>query len=95
MDPLHPSSSSFNSERESLMRQPSAEDLDAAHQLVSSALGERHVAPPNQEGRVTDATDRPSSTGTSPRPGVAESQAFSTETPEQNEDGTAAGQICR
>ena len=35
--------SSHSSERHSLLREPSAEDLDAAHQLVSSARGERMI----------------------------------------------------
>ena len=38
MDPLRPSHS-FPSDAPDLLRQPSAEDLDAAHQLVSSARG--------------------------------------------------------
>jgi hypothetical protein len=42
MDPLRHS----KSEQRSLLREPSAEDLDAAHQLVSSARGERKNPPP-------------------------------------------------
>jgi hypothetical protein len=38
MDPLRPSHA-FASDAPDLLRQPSAEDLDAAHQLVSSARG--------------------------------------------------------
>ncbi len=38
MDPLR-MSHTFNSDAPDLLRQPSAEDLDAAHQLVSSARG--------------------------------------------------------
>ena len=41
MDMLHKATSYQDSDH-SIMRQPSAEDLDAAHQLVSSARGERN-----------------------------------------------------
>ena len=35
---------SYQESNHNIMRQPSAEDLDAAHQLVSSARGERNGA---------------------------------------------------
>lgn len=52
MDPLRHSSS----EQRSLLREPSAEDLDAAHQLVSSARGERKNAPPAQPDHMLTGT---------------------------------------
>jgi hypothetical protein len=44
-------STSHNSDQPSILRQPSAEDLDAAHQLVSSARGERISPPRTNEGQ--------------------------------------------
>lgn len=44
MDALR-GSGSHGSDRHILLREPSAEDLDAAHQLVSSARGERKNPP--------------------------------------------------
>lgn len=52
MDPLRHSAS----ERRSLLREPSAEDLDAAHQLVSSARGERKNPPPSQPDHMLTGT---------------------------------------
>lgn len=43
-------STSHNSDQPSILRQPSAEDLDAARQLVSSARGERISPPRANEG---------------------------------------------
>ena len=48
---------SQGSERQSLLREPSAEDLDAAHQLVSSARGERKNPPANSENQRRDSRD--------------------------------------
>jgi hypothetical protein len=42
MDPLRPSQP-FSTDAPNLLRHPSAEDLDAAHQLVSSARGRNGI----------------------------------------------------
>jgi hypothetical protein len=63
MDALRRSNSN-RSDHPSILRQPSAEDLDAAHQLVSSARGER-LSPP------TAGTPHPS-IGNSSSPGPAD-----------------------
>jgi hypothetical protein len=56
MDVLrHPTS--FTSDGNNLMRQPSAEDLDAAHQLVSSARGERSGSFTVVDGQASDLPD--------------------------------------
>ena len=44
-------STSHNSDHPSILRQPSAEDIYAAHQLVSSARGERISPPRTNEGQ--------------------------------------------
>jgi hypothetical protein len=56
MDVLR-SAGSYGSDRQSLLREPSAEDLDAAHQLVSSARGERKNLAPTQEPPGSDARE--------------------------------------
>ncbi len=94
MDALH-HSNSFSSERDSLMRQPSAEDLDAAHQLVSSALGERHVSHTSHDNHVNTTTQNVSAGQDSSRPAASEPQLSSGETVEQREDGSTLGQVCR
>ncbi|OCT44982.1 GATA factor SREP [Cladophialophora carrionii] len=93
MDPLH-HSSSLGSEQDSLMRQPSAEDLDAAHQLVSSALGERHVSHATNDNHVNLATDNPSPRQVSPRPERPEPQRSPSETTEPREDASGLAQVC-
>lgn len=98
MDAL-PRSASLGPERESLMRHPSAEDLDAAHQLVSSARGERHGSQPQlsaYDGHVSDAaTEGSHPSRPSPRPEAAETPRLSHEQAEQQEDSTVLGQVCR
>jgi hypothetical protein len=61
-------SNSNRSDHPSILRQPSAEDLDAAHQLVSSARGER-LSPP------TAGNERHPSIAHSPSPGPADPAA--------------------
>ena len=51
------SAGSKSSESRSLLREPSAEDLDAAHQLVSSARGERKNPPSNPESHMRDSRE--------------------------------------
>ena len=58
-------SSSFSPAGASVMRQPSADDLDAAQQLVESARGDRQgnhaaTAPPDQPYSEPDPTKSPS-----------------------------------
>ncbi|OAP63043.1 hypothetical protein AYL99_02270 [Fonsecaea erecta] len=94
MDPLR--RTSFGSERQSLMREPSAEDLDAAHQLVSSALGERHGSLPTHENNAGDVAYGHHSLGQASRgPEASEPPlSMSTEPAEQRGDAPALGQIC-
>ena len=77
------------------MRQPSAEDLDAAHQLVSSALGERHVSTVPHDNHVNNATENHAMGQVSPRPEVSEPQRSSIEAAGQREEGSDLGQVCR
>ena len=94
MDALH-HSTPFSSERDSLMRQPSAEDLDAAHQLVSSALGERHVSHASHDNHVNPTTDNGPAGQDNSRPDISEATLPTGETVEQREDGSSLGQVCR
>ncbi|KAK5331997.1 GATA type transcriptional activator of nitrogen-regulated proteins [Exophiala xenobiotica] len=93
-------STSLGPERESLMRQPSAEDLDAARQLVSSARGERHGSQSHltpYDGHLSDAateTSRPSRPSPSPRPDAADAPRQSSELAEQRDDVSGLGQVC-
>ncbi|EXJ84446.1 hypothetical protein A1O3_05114 [Capronia epimyces CBS 606.96] len=76
------------------MRQPSAEDLDAAHQLVSSARGERAGSHIIHDGHVSDsAADSARPDRLSPR-ADAHPPRSSSELPEQKEDVSGLGQIC-
>lgn len=89
-------SSSFGGEGESLLRQPSAEDLDAAHQLVSSARGERHGSNIPLENHATDSTTDQNPLPVSPRPtDAAQSPRPASEQFDQTEDSSGLGQICR
>ena len=89
-------STSFNSQRESLMRQPSAEDLDAAHQLVSSARGGRHASHVTQDSRMSDApSDQGNHRQVNPRPDMTDAPQTASEVSEQTEDSSGLGQICR
>ncbi|EHY52687.1 GATA factor SREP [Exophiala dermatitidis] len=94
MDAL-PRSAPFGSERENLMRQPSAEDLDAAHQLVSSARGERSGSHVLHDGHAGDqATDTPRLNRPSPRAETRDLPRPSSELSDQREDTTGLGQVC-
>jgi hypothetical protein len=89
-------STSYSSDHPDMLRQPSAEDLDAARQLVSSARGER-ISPPRTNDSSFIQTG-PSSTSVE----QSEPQA-DTEDQQQNGDSesierdSAGGfnQICR
>ncbi|EXJ74737.1 uncharacterized protein A1O5_01432 [Cladophialophora psammophila CBS 110553] len=95
MDPLR-RRTPFGSERQSMMRQPSAEDLDAAHQLVSSALGERHGSHVTHENHASDvASDSPPVGQADSRPEPCEPPpSSSAEHPGPREDASAQGQVC-
>lgn len=84
-------STSFGQDAPSLLRQPSAEDLDAAHQLVSSARGERSVVatPPVSQGGDFAAINRPP-----PSPLTAMSTGDRTSQEPADEPQTF-GQVCR
>jgi hypothetical protein len=93
-------SASFGPERDGLMRQPSAEDLDAAHQLVSSARGERHGSHVAYDGRISDGG--PDNNGPqnrtspiSPRFDASDTPQTLSETTEQMQDYSGLGQVCR
>lgn len=89
-------STSFGTESGSLMRQPSAEDLDAAHQLVSSARGERHVSHITHDDHVSEAaTERPHQSRPSPIPEASDVTRSPSELAEQREDVSDLGQVCR
>ena len=49
--------SPHGSDRHLLLREPSAEDLDAAHQLVSSARGERMNSHQTHDGQVSETLE--------------------------------------
>ncbi|KAH0844422.1 GATA factor SREP [Fonsecaea pedrosoi] len=95
MDPLR-RRTSFGSDEKSLMRQPSAEDIDAAHQLVSSALGERHGSHLTHENNAGDIALRRLPLGqTSHRPESSEAPlSSSVEHAEQRGDIPGLGQVC-
>ncbi|KIW33734.1 uncharacterized protein PV07_00560 [Cladophialophora immunda] len=95
MDPLR-RRPSFRSERQSLMRQPSAEDLDAAHQLVSSALGERHGSHLTHENNAGDVAYGHLPVGqASSRPDASEPPISEFPEPvEQRGEPPALGQVC-
>ena len=81
------------SDRQSLLREPSAEDLDAAHQLVSSARGERKnppSAPESQAGEPRDLSIRQQGSGSVP----IESERAISESQEREVAGTFS-QACR
>jgi hypothetical protein len=92
----------------SLMRQPSAEDLDAAHQLVSSARGRPDAAVAHDliEGIESRPSTRPESEESrSMRKGIGKGSAgnvrnLSTRNPPQDSSapakgGAPSGQTCR
>ncbi|RVX70759.1 hypothetical protein B0A52_05410 [Exophiala mesophila] len=87
-------STSFGGERENSMRQPSAEDLDAAHQLVSSARGERHGSNLTHDGHNSEPSPEQTHLRVSPRPDVAHSPQPMSENADQVEDTSGLGQIC-
>jgi hypothetical protein len=75
------------------MREPSAEDLDAAHQLVSSALGERHGSLASQGAQHHDPGLEASTTRQPTPPLDSTANDAVEELPEQSE--VVSGQTCR
>lgn len=100
MDAL-PRSSSFNAINggSNLIRHPSAEDLDAAHQLVSSARGERPNSHSRPEGHqsVDDLYHKQPSPAavTDPASESAEGQSPSASTIVTDVTDSLGGQVCK
>jgi hypothetical protein len=92
MDPLRPSHA-FSSDAPDLLRQPSAEDLDAAHQLVSSARG-RNSDYGAHEKRPSLSDDQPSRMNAEAEEDSVRQQE-QTRNPPANGDSINLGQICR
>jgi len=89
-------STTFSGQKDSPLRQPSAEDLDAAHQLVSSARGERHGSHVVHETLSGEATsDQSYLRRVSPDQDATNVAATSGEASEQAEDSSGLGQMCR
>jgi hypothetical protein len=92
MDPLRPSHA-FASDAPDLLRQPSAEDLDAAHQLVSSARG-RNGEYGGPERRMSFSNDPPSRMNAEGEEDLLRQQE-QVRNPLDNGDSINLGQICR
>jgi GATA-binding protein, other eukaryote len=92
MDPLRPSHA-FPSDAPDLLRQPSAEDLDAAHQLVSSARG-RNSEYGAHEKRTSFSDDQPLRTNAEAEEESVRQQDQARNAP-ANGDSINLGQICR
>ena len=94
MDALRPSNG-YLSDSPDLIRQPSAEDLDAARQLVSSARGRNSIYEEDELPLGSHAGGLRSGQATRIRAGTT--QGRSQEGDDQARDGDAAnlGQICR
>lgn len=78
----------FSTVRSDLLRQPSAEDLDAAHQLVSSARGER-------TGITNPQDPQPSSTTSQQSVPPVSGPAESIEQAQPSDETPQLGQVCR
>ena len=92
MDPLRPSPS-YSAPAPDLLRQPSAEDLDAAHQLVSSARG-RNGEYSGHERRTSLLADENPARAT-PRTEDESRGGHEYKEPTQESDGSSLGQMCR
>lgn len=89
-------STSLGGQKDSLLRQPSAEDLDAAHQLVSSARGERHGSHVTHEPHPSDTSpDQSYLRRISPSQDAMDIVRISGESSDQAEDPSGLGQMCR
>jgi hypothetical protein len=92
MDPLRPSHA-FASDTPDLLRQPSAEDLDAAHQLVSSARG-RNSEYGGHEKRLSFSNEMPPRMNADGDGDSVRQQEQTRDLP-VNSDSINLGQICR
>jgi hypothetical protein len=92
MDPLR-TSHPFASDTPDLLRQPSAEDLDAAHQLVSSARG-RNSEYGGHEKRMSFSNDMPRRMNVEAEEDSVR-QHEQTRNPPATGDSINLGQICR
>lgn len=89
-------STSYSSDHPDMLRQPSAEDLDAAHQLVSSARGERISPPRTNETNGTSTS--PSVYGIAPSASQPPAEDQQQDVLSESTERDAAGgfnQICR
>ena len=93
MDPLRPSHN-FASGAPDLLRQPSAEDLDAAHQLVSSARGRNNDYSSHEKHLNTLSDDHPLRVDAEAEDKSLRQQE-QTRDPLVNSDSINLGQICR
>lgn len=87
----HPHSQAFSSQGPSLLRQPSAEDIDAAHQLVSSARGERtgtFLAVNHDQSNTPKASP-------TPQPQIRVEDGAEAASPRSTEESQQLGQVCR
>lgn len=78
----------FSTVRSDLLRQPSAEDLDAAHQLVSSARGERTSITHAQDSQSLGPVPQ------QPVPSVS-GPTESIEKAQSTDETSQLGQVCR
>src|ERR1700755_1245720 len=86
---------SHGSDRHILLREPSAEDLDAAHQLVSSARGERKNPPSSlPEGKTSESRNLSIRQLTN-NPSEPESQQVAGEPQDRGLPGSFSQIICR
>lgn len=92
MDPLRPSHA-FASDTPDLLRQPSAEDLDAAHQLVSSARG-RNSEYSSHEKRLSFSNEMPPRMNMDGDGDSVRQQEQTRDLP-ANGDSINLGQVCR
>ena len=94
MDPLR-TSHTFNSDAPDLLRQPSAEDLDAAHQLVSSARGRNGDYGAHERRPSTMSIDAAPKVGADAEGEAAQRQQGQARDNAAEEETVNLGQICR
>lgn len=87
----HPPSRIYHANGPNLLRQPSAEDIDAAHQLISSARGERMGT------QITPQIHRTSTPTQQPGPDTATfgEDSIEQESPQLPDETQQLGQVCR
>ena len=95
MEPLR-ASHTFTSDAPDLLRQPSAEDLDAAHQLVSSARGRNGDYSGHERRHSTLSNDMPPRVEAESEEEVGRQQGQARDSVRGAQDDTVnLGQICR